>query len=344
MHLTSALAASAWALQASAFLVPLQATSPKSAISTVVFSESSSPFDLDCPHCPYFTADGSPSPNDVRTKIHLEFGIDTNQELTVNGHSPFSKNQPLALTARQIRLDDGQLGPVLDLDFALEKLPAVNSHDTPDLSVTPLRLTILALQGHPVKADTVSISLLASPEQTSIAVVSTLPFKDSPGAPTCNTASNWAACRYHAIVMAGIKARPISYSVQGSFPPAKPGCHMNSGSKSVTKGAHHRHHYHAHHLGRLLHQTLRFFVIPALLGVIGGLVASAIGMLVGQLIVFVWVRFYRGDRRGEAHGRVVEIVVEEDEKDTLLAGEDIQPPLYEYVTAEEKANQDEKKP
>ena len=69
MHLTSALAASAWALQASAFLVPLQATSPKSAISTVVFSESSSPFDLDCPHCPYFTADGSPSPNDVRTKI-----------------------------------------------------------------------------------------------------------------------------------------------------------------------------------------------------------------------------------------------------------------------------------
>lgn len=262
----------------------------------------------------------------------------------MNGRSPYAKGQPRPLTARQIRLDNGQQGPALDLDFALEKLPAVNSHDTPDLSVTPLRLVVLAIQGHPVKADTVSISLLASPEQTSIASVSTIPFKDSPGATTCNTISNWAACRYHAIVAAGLDTRPVSYGIQGSFSSQKPGCHMKSGSKSATKAAHHRHHYHAHHLGRLLHQTLRFFVIPALLGVIGGLVASAIGMVVGQLIAFLWVRFYRRGRRGQVHGRVVEIVVEEDEKDTLLAGDEILPPVYEHVVVEDTSIQDEKTP
>jgi hypothetical protein len=88
---------------------------------------------------------------------------------------------------------------------------------------------------------------------------------------------------------------------------------------------HHRFHY----FGHMLHQTLRFFVIPALLGVIGGLLASAVGMMVGQLISYVWLRFHRGGVRGHATGRdlgVVEEVVivhemdgeEPNEKDGLL--------------------------
>jgi hypothetical protein len=92
-------------------------------------------------------------------------------------------------------------------------------------------------------------------------------------------------------------------------------------------GAHHHHHGHHHRLhrfGQMLHQTLRFFVIPALLGVIGGLMASAIGMLVGQCISYLWIRFHRGGVRGCATGRdlrVVEIVVEEDEKNALIINE-----------------------
>lgn len=50
----------------------------------------------------------------------------------------------------------------------------------------------------------------------------------------------------------------------------------------------------------MLRSTLRFFIIPALLGVIGGLLASAVGMLVGQLIVLLWMRFARRGRRGSA--------------------------------------------
>jgi len=102
-------------------------------------------------------------------------------------------------------------------------------------------------------------------------------------------------------------------------------------------GPHHGHH--AHRFGRLLHQTLRFFVIPALLGVIGGLLASAIGMLAGQFIAFLWIRYHRGGRRGTV--REVEIVIEEDEKAALIIDGDIAPP--EYQDLESIAAQDEKK-
>jgi hypothetical protein len=47
----------------------------------------------------------------------------------------------------------------------------------------------------------------------------------------------------------------------------------------------------AHTLSRLL----RFIVIPAILGVLAGLAASAVGMLVGQAVIFLWQR-YRGTK------------------------------------------------
>ncbi len=106
-------------------------------------------------------------------------------------------------------------------------------------------------------------------------------------------------------------------------------------------GSHH-HSHHGHHqfhrFGHMMHQTLRFFVIPALLGVIGGLVASAVGMIVGHCISYLWIRLHRGGVRGNATGRdirVVEIVVEEDEKDALMVDEQsIQsPPEYRDVEA-----------
>lgn len=62
--------------------------------------------------------------------------------------------------------------------------------------------------------------------------------------------------------------------------------------------------------------------------------ASALGMLVGQLIVYTWLRFGRGGRRGPvANIRVVEVAVNADEKDTLVEA----PPAYENAPAYEDA-------
>ena len=71
--------------------------------------------------------------------------------------------------------------------------------------------------------------------------------------------------------------------------------------------------------------------------------ASAVGMLVGHCISYLWIRFHRGGVRGNASGRdirVVEIVIDEEEKDALIINEETieSPPDYKdvEVRAEEK--------
>ena len=52
-------------------------------------------------------------------------------------------------------------------------------------------------------------------------------------------------------------------------------------------------------------------------------------MLVGRTIVFMWARFHRGGQRGNI--RIVEVAVEDDEKDALIIEE--LPPQYSDVEA-----------
>jgi hypothetical protein len=62
--------------------------------------------------------------------------------------------------------------------------------------------------------------------------------------------------------------------------------------------------HHMHHgppPGAFTHtfsRVVRFILVPAILGVLAGLTASAVGMLVGQAVVFVWQR-YRGTKSQE---------------------------------------------
>ena len=52
--------------------------------------------------------------------------------------------------------------------------------------------------------------------------------------------------------------------------------------------------------------------------------ASAVGMLVGQMIVFTWMRFFRRNRGRTA--RLTELAMADDEKDVLIVEA---PPMYE---------------
>lgn len=61
-----------------------------------------------------------------------------------------------------------------------------------------------------------------------------------------------------------------------------------------------------------------FVLFPMLAGIAFGVVASAVGMLVGQLVVFLWVKF-RPAREG-AYERVEDL----EEKDQLPAYEDVE--------------------
>ncbi|KIX09261.1 uncharacterized protein Z518_00340 [Rhinocladiella mackenziei CBS 650.93] len=354
MYIAPALVASALALPASAFLVPLEvsnAAEQAKAELGALLARPARTVDLDCPGCPFFGAEDTTEPQyGVENKIHLEFDFDPQQGLTINSLPILPSDSsnaavPYIISAPQIREEDGQQTDPVRLDFAWERLLPVTSADERDTYILPIRFTILGLQGHPVKVDTIAIDLLQTPEQTSIVKISSIPFEDTPGAETCDTSSKWSLCRLRAIIAARLQAimeaaKARARAAQGWMKKGK-GC---GGRKFGAHGMHHGHghghhmgghHHRAHRLGRMVHQTLRFFVIPALLGVIGGLMASAVGMLVGQLISYLWIRFHRNGPRGTRNIRVVELVVDEEEKDGLIVDDrDLPaPPQYEDVEA-----------
>lgn len=246
-------------------------------------------------------------------------------------------------------MEDGEQTSPVQLDFAWEKLAPISSADEPDKSIIPTRFTILGLHGYPVKVDTLAIDLLQTSTATSIARITNIPFEETPGAFTCDTAAKWSLCRLRAIIATRLQslmeaAKERANAAKG-WVSGRKGCGRGKfAGKDMGMDRHsshghngyHGHHHRLHRFGRILYQTLRFFVIPALLGVIGGLMASAIGMLVGRLISYLWIRFHRGGHRGNVNPdiRVVEIVVDKEEKDALMFDDGDLPPPPGYTDLE----------
>ena len=278
-------------------------------------------------------------------KQRVQFSIEDKEYVQIDGVTVFPLEKPflpIPLTAIQIRTSDSTPSRPLPLGFALEVLPPVVSASE-DARIVTLWLTILDLDGRPVNVDTIVVDTLWSPSgERSIAKITIKPFAQTPGAAECSD----SLCRLRAIISARVRA--ILEAAKGRAQAAgawvKGGCRgKNRGGKQRgqhhehdagehSKGAH-AHHHKMHRFGRLLHRTLRFFVIPALLGVIGGLMASAIGMLVGQGIVYLWFRFHRRGQRGNI--RVVESAIVEEEKDALVEDGEL-PPRYDDVLEEGK--------
>lgn len=256
----------------------------------------------------------------------------------INGRTVFSLNAPVApptLTASQIRVSDSTPSRPLRLGYVLEVLPVV-SFEHENGKIIALQLTIVEVEGAPADVDTVKIDLLKNSSGLTVAKISIIPFAQSPGATECTT----SLCRLRAIIVARVRAilEAAKARTHAAGAWVKSGCRgkKNGGSshgQTASDRPYYRHHGHhkMHRVGHVLRQTLRFFIIPALLGVIGGLMASAVGMLVGQALVYLWFRFHRGGQRGNI--RIVEVAVSEDEKDALVETEDLLPPQYEDVEA-----------
>ena len=73
-------------------------------------------------------------------------------------------------------------------------------------------------------------------------------------------------------------------------------------------------------MAMVLATTVKVVFVPILIGVVFGMVASAVGMLVGQAIVFLWMRF-RGNKRQTMYQPL-----ETEEKD--------EPPAYQDVATQ----------
>jgi hypothetical protein len=92
---------------------------------------------------------------------------------------------------------------------------------------------------------------------------------------------------------------------------------------------------HRHHHGGFLRKTMHlarhlftFVLLPVIVGVAVGMTASAIGMLVGQAVVFLWMRYRRSGRQG-----AYEAVQSEDKEDGLPSYVDEGLPAYTEETA-----------
>ena len=252
---------------------------------------------------------------------------------------------PVSIRAAQYA-QDASSTELANVGFALEILPPVQ-FEREIGEIIPIRFTILDLDGHPVHVDSLQVDLLRaqvddkdlSKSRLHIAKVAVIAYELTPGAAECETST----CRLRAIITARVRAMVAVAKAHAHKAKAwaKGACHgENHGKVAEAHGKeedgtspgrphrHHKHHSHKHHVSHVFHQTLRFFVIPALLGVVGGLLASAVGMLVGQAVVFLWLRTFRSGHRGNV--RTVEVAISDDEKDTLVENGEL-PPQYEDV-------------
>ncbi|KAL9107825.1 MAG: hypothetical protein Q9227_007340 [Pyrenula ochraceoflavens] len=338
MHFSSLIAAGALAAQASAFLViPETADAPDAPTPSIVTEDPrSANVQIPCRDCNFH----SDKEQGHKETVLLSFAVNEDNHLTLNGESIFPVSNQNSVDLRApIRAGDSDTKP-LQLGFALEVLPASQSQDDGS-RLYPIHFTVVDVDGHTSQVDTAVVYALQTPEgDLLISKVEKICFtKHTPGA-QCKT----SMCRLRALFLyrlhqlieaakkgatkLGIRpchAKGSPMGVPEKFNPTEEQAHASSSSHPSHHHGHPMHHGHHSKASHFMHNAIRLFVIPAMLGVIGGLTACAIGTIVGQLIAFLWIRFFRGGRRGAIR---VEEAGAPSEKVALVTEEQDLPPQY----------------
>ena len=122
--------------------------------------------------------------------------------------------------------------------------------------------------------------------------------------------------------------------------------HMRPHGPHGHKGPHgrHGHHgpHHRHALGHAFFMGVVAILIPVMAGIFVGLTVSMVGLLVGKMIGFLWIKFVRGGKRGYAS-----VALDEETVDSEMDKKEIEhaeaPPVYEDAPAYELAGEKEVK-
>lgn len=224
---------------------------------------------------------------------------------------PPAPTVPVDVKAVQRRDADGETTEPLNLGFALVAVPLAPPQD--EMELMQIRFSPLDIAGHPAPLDTVSLTVV----KTAAGDLFLARTEIEPPAGQDDHES-WEQCngevrclrrlifvRIQALVqsakahMMNLKAK-LMFGGKGCHGKSRVG-HMKHGHHGMESDSEHKHphhmghngHHHRHAWRRTFLRIVRFIVVPAILGVLAGLTASAVGMIVGQLIVFVWARFRR---------------------------------------------------
>ncbi|KAJ5495090.1 hypothetical protein N7539_000206 [Penicillium diatomitis] len=239
----------------------------------------------------------------------LDFSIEDNL-LLANGRQIFPPVDPGPLRAIQ-QLQDGQISEPMALGYALEMMPLETSDKDAGSEIYDVRLTILDLERHPVPVDTVAVTLLQAPDGE-LFIAKT---KIEPTAPPSSDLS-WKKCDGKVACLRELaiaRVRGLLAAAKGRVAAAagktgRKGCHgkhnpaKGMGAFSEFEKEHHwgghRHHHHHHRphgaFVRTFRRIIHFIIVPALVGILAGVAASSIGMLIGQAVVFMWRRYRVG--------------------------------------------------
>ncbi|OKL57699.1 hypothetical protein UA08_07059 [Talaromyces atroroseus] len=325
MLFRSLVAASALSLGASAFLVVPETDHHHNlpvAHAIELEDARTETVQLACDDCPFpeTGSDGVVTWTEAtRSSLDLKFRAQDGS-LYVNDARifPVSPDTVEMVKAVQRRESDGQETENLNLGFALMAFPLAPPRD--DMELLQIRFSPLDIDGHPAPLDTVSITVIqtAAGELFIIQTEVELPagqddhdsWKNCKGDIQC--VRHLVFNRIRALVrsaqahMMNLKSKlglGIGCHGKPQAPPHhKPGHHRQGAGKFAEddhEGDHeghghpHPHHHHNHGLRRTLFHIVRFILAPAILGILAGLTASAIGMLFGQAIVFLWMRYRR---------------------------------------------------
>jgi hypothetical protein len=218
------------------------------------------------------------------------------------------------------------------------------------IEASVVRFTVLDLDGHPVPLDTVAITILKDRLRGNTYMAKTefedtapnrLSWKQCRGKPNClrkllveRIRGLFAAAKARILGMRprpGCGDRPMLHPYRrpegDSDHDIVPGRRPHPGVEGPFgfDGRPPHHHNHMHHGGweRTASRIVRFIVVPAVLGVLAGLAASALGMLAGQIVIFLWQR-----RRRSTPTATVEEGTVPEKQGLMTETSDELPPAY----------------
>ncbi|KAK4889826.1 hypothetical protein LTR27_011444 [Elasticomyces elasticus] len=108
-------------------------------------------------------------------------------------------------------------------------------------------------------------------------------------------------------------------------------------------GSHHGHHHQESfwkgHYSQIFIMALLAIVVPVITGIVVGMTVSLIGLVVGRLISYVWIKFVRGGRRGYSSVALEEAASDEDDEKVDVAEMEA-PPVYQDAPAYEEVEKE----
>ncbi|KAK0513136.1 hypothetical protein JMJ35_004122 [Cladonia borealis] len=295
----------------------------------------------------------------VASDLEMKFEVD-GKLLKFNGVPFYPKTDPAMppLLSVSQKKKDGEVSTMEGYDGQLRMSYSVeySTKQFKDHTLVTLLMTVMGIDGQMIKVDNVQIKVIKGRDGT-LSLFSTTLIPASPNDPDAKcenilcrfftkiltnvnkakaTAKATAKGAVHKMkcfcvkcihALTGHKNHPHPHHKGGKHPGAphrRPDGTMELPSHIQFKPGHKFHHHqHTSFFGRValtLVTTVKVVFVPILIGVAFGMAASAVGMLVGQVIVFLWMRF-RGNKREAAYQRL-----ETEEKD--------EPPAYQDVAAQ----------